>query len=214
MNLGCKILLADDHKVVLHGLRRILDGPEFEVVGTVRDGRALIDAFRKLKPDIIIADVSMPLLNGIEAVCRIRKHNPQAKIIFLTMHPEAIYAMEAMKAGASGYLVKTADEEELISAVRKVRDGGIYITPQLEEVVMNSLQAPRKSARRATDALTTRQREVLQLLAEGKQPKEIGALLNISYRTVEFHKYRIMATLGLKTVPALAAYAAKQGIVS
>jgi DNA-binding NarL/FixJ family response regulator len=156
----------------------------------------------------------MPLLNGIEATRQIRKHNPKAKIIFLTMHPEAIYAVEAMKTGASGYLVKTADDDELIGAVRKVRDGGIYITSQLEEVVLNALQAPRKSAHRAADALTTRQREVLQLLAEGKQPKEIAALLNISYRTVEFHKYRIMETLGVKSIPALAVYAAKCGIVA
>jgi DNA-binding NarL/FixJ family response regulator len=213
MNLGCKVLLADDHKVVLQGVRRILEYPEFEVVGTARDGRALVEAVRELKPDIIIADVSMPLLTGIEATRQIRKHNPKAKIIFLTMHPEAIYAVEAMKAGASGYLVKTADDEELIAAVRKVRDGGIYMTPQLEEVVLNALQAPRKSAHGAA-ALTTRQREVLQLLAEGKQAKEIAAVLNISSRTVEFHKYRIMETLGLKTVAALGAYAAKCGIVA
>lgn len=214
MNQTCKVLLADDHKVVLQGLRRILESPEFDVVGSVRDGRALIDASRELKPDIIIADVSMPLLNGIEAARQIRKDNPKAKIIFLTMHPEAIYAVEAMKAGSSGYLVKTVDDDELIDAARKVRDGGIYIAPKLAEVVLNALQAPRKSARGVEDVLTARQREVLQLLAEGRTPKEIAAVLKISYRTVEFHKYRIMETLGLKTVPALAAYAARQGMVS
>jgi DNA-binding NarL/FixJ family response regulator len=214
MTQACKILLADDHKVVLQGISHILDTPEFEIVGTVRNGRALVDAARELKPDVILADISMPLLNGIEAARQIRTHHPRAKIIFLTMHPEAIYAVEAMKAGASGYLVKNIEDEELIAAVRRVRDGGIYITPSLEEPVLNALHAPRKSARGVADALTARQREVLQLLAEGRQPKEIAAILKVSYRTVEFHKYRIMETLGIRTVPALAAYAAKFRIVA
>lgn len=209
-----RILLADDHVVVLQGLQRILDRAQFEVVGAVSDGRALVEAAARLKPDAIIADISMPLLNGVEALRQIRNQNPKAKVIFLSMHPEAIYAVEAMKAGAKGYLVKSADDEELITAIRKVLAGEVYVTPSLAEPVFNRLRAPRISARGTSEALTLRQREVLQLLAEGKQAKEIAALLKVSGRTVEFHKYRIMETLGIRTVAGLAAYAAKHGIVA
>jgi DNA-binding NarL/FixJ family response regulator len=209
-----RILLADDHAVVLEGLRRILNRFEFEVVGAVRDGRALVEAAANLRPDIIVADVSMPSLNGIEAARQIRKLGVKSKIVFLTMHPETMYAMEAMKAGASGYVLKSEAGEELITAIREVLEGRTYVTPSLAEPVMHALQARRKSARGTTDRLTLRQREVLQLLAEGKQAKEIAALLHVSYRTVEFHKYRIMAALGIRTIPELAVYAAKTGIVA
>jgi len=209
-----RILLADDHAVVLEGLRRILNRPEFEVVGAVTDGRALVEAAANLRPDVIIADVSMPSLNGIEAARQICKLNPKSKIIFLTMHPEAIFAVQAMSAGASGYVLKNAAGDELITAIREVLEGRTYVTPSLAEPVMHALQARRKSSQGTTDRLTSRQREVLQLLAEGRTPKEIAAVLNVSYRTVEFHKYRIMETLGLRTVAALAAYAARQGIVA
>ncbi len=208
-----RVLLADDHLVVLQGLRRILDRPEFEVVGAVQDGRALVEAAATVQHDVIIADVSMPLLNGVEAARQIRKSNPKAKIIFLSMHPEVVYAVEAMKAGASGYLVKSADDRELIRAIEIVHAGGTYLTPSLKEPVLIALTAPRKNPAGTVDGLTQRQREVLQLLAEGKQVKEIGALLKVSDRTVEFHKYRIMETLGIRTVAGLAAYAAKHGIV-
>ena len=209
-----RILLADDHSVVLEGLRRILNRPEFEVVGAVTNGRALVEAASNLRLDVIIADVSMPSLNGIEAARQICKLNPKSKIIFLTMHPEAIFAVQAMSAGASGYVLKNAAGDELITAIREVLEGRTYVTPSLAEPVMHALQARRKGSQGTTDRLTSRQREVLQLLAEGRTPKEIAAVLNVSYRTVEFHKYRIMETLGLRTVAALAAYAAKQGIVA
>jgi DNA-binding NarL/FixJ family response regulator len=209
-----RVLIADDHLVVLEGLRRILDRPEFEVVGTVRDGRALVEAAAALKPDMIVADISMPLLNGIEAMRQIRAKNPSAKILFLSMHPEAIYAVEALKAGGKGYVIKSADDEELITAIKKVLAGEQYVTPSLAEPVFNRLNAPRASAHNAADALTERQREVLQLLAEGKQAKEIATLLKVSQRTVEFHKYRIMETLGIRTVAGLAAYAATHRIVA
>jgi len=209
-----RILLADDHAVVLEGLRRILNRPEFEVVGAVTNGRALVEAASNLRLDVIIADVSMPSLNGIEAARQICKLNPKSKIIFLTMHPEAIFAVQAMSAGASGYVLKNAAGDELITAIREVLEGRTYVTPSLAEPVMHALQARRKGSQGTTDRLTSRQREVLQLLAEGRTPKEIAAVLNVSYRTVEFHKYRIMETLGLRTVAALAAYAAKQGIVA
>jgi len=209
-----RILLADDHSVVLQGLRRILNRPEFEVVDAVRDGRALVESAAKLKPDVIVADISMPLLNGVDAMRRLKKQNCRAKVIFLSMHPEAIYAVEAIRAGASGYAVKSADDEELITAIKKVMAGKIYVTPSLEEPVVNRLQAPRASADRPADNLTPRQREVLQLLAEGRPAKEIATLLDVSVRTVEFHKYRIMETLGIRTVAGLAAYAAKNRILS
>ena len=209
-----RVLLADDHSVVLQGLRRILERPGFEVVGAVENGRALVEAEATLSPDVIVADISMPLLNGIEALRQIRKQNPKAKVIFLSMHPEAIYAVEAIKAGARGYLIKSADDEELILAIEKVLAGEVYVTPSLEQPVLNRLRAPRMSARVTADALTERQREVLQLLAEGKQTREIANILNVSTRTVEFHKYRVMETLGIRTVAGLAAYAAKHGIVA
>ena len=209
-----RILLADDHVVVLEGLRRILDRPEFEIVGAVKDGRALIDAAADLRPDVVIADVSMPSLNGVEAVRQIRKQGVKSKIIFLTMHPEAIYAVEAMNAGASGYVLKNEAGDELITAIREVLHGRTYVTPSLAEPVTHALQARRKNAQGTADRLTARQREVLQLLAEGRTPKEIAAVLNVSYRTVEFHKYRIMETLGLRTIPELAVYAVKTGLVA
>jgi len=209
-----RILLADDHSVVLQGLQRILNRPEFEVVGAVQDGRALVEQTVALKPDMIIADISMPLLNGVEAIRQIEKLKLRVKVVCLSMHPEVAYAVEAIRAGAKGYLVKTADDEELITAIGKVLAGEIYVTPSLEEVVLNQLRAPRASTNGQGPALTQRQREVLQLLAEGKQAKEIAALLDVSVRTVEFHKYRVMEVLAIRTVAGLTAYAAKNRIVS
>jgi len=207
-----RILLGDDHAVVLEGLRRILDRPEFEVVGAVTDGRALVQAAEKLRPDIVVADVSMPLLNGVEAARQIRKNGRGPKIVFLTMHPETIYAVEAMSAGGSAYLIKASAGEELVTAIREVMEGRIYVTPSLAEPVMRALQSRRKNSSGAGQ-LTARQREVLQMMVEGRTAKEIAAVLNVSPRTVEFHKYRIMETLGLRTVAELAGYVVKQGIV-
>ena len=208
-----RILLADDHAVVLEGLRRMLDRPEFEVAGAVQDGRALIDGAARLRPDVIVADVSMPVLNGVDAARQIHKDNPKIKIIFLTMHPEPAYAIQAMNSGASGYILKNAAGEELVAAIHTVLQGRTYLTKSLAEPVMNALLA-RSSRKQPTDPLTARQRQVLQLLAEGKQAKEIAALLNVSYRTVEYHKYRIMEALGFKTVAELAVYAARHGMVA
>ncbi|MEO8034129.1 MAG: response regulator transcription factor [Acidobacteriota bacterium] len=206
----CRILLADDHAVVLEGLRRILSQPGFEVVGSVGDGRALIEAAAALRPDVIITDVSMPSLNGVEAARIIRKQKRPPKIIFLTMRPEVVYAVEALRAGGSGYVLKSSAGDQLITAIREVLDGRVYVAPLIAEPVMVALRA------RGTNdhGLTARQRQVLQLIAEGRTPKEIGAVLNVSDRTVEFHKYRIMATLGLRTVAELVGYAVKRGIVA
>lgn len=210
----CRILLADDHEVVLEGLRRILDRPEFEVVGAVKDGRALVSAAAQLEPDIIVVDVSMPILNGVEAVRQIEKARPKTKVIFLSMHNESVYAVEAMNAGGSAYVLKASAGEDLLTAIEEVQQGRRYVSPQLRDAVSRALQSHRPNSAAAAGGLTARQREVLQLMAEGKTPKEIAAILNISSRTVEFHKYRIMSTLGLGTMAELAAWAVRQGIIA
>jgi DNA-binding NarL/FixJ family response regulator len=209
-----RVLICDDHLIVLKGLQKILERPGFEVVGAVHDGRALVMAAARLKPDIIVADVSMPMLNGFEALQQIRRENSRAKIIMLTMHEEAAYAVEAIRSGANGYLLKSSDEDELIAAIKEVLAGGIYITPSLEQTVLSQMRAPRVSSRGLNEVLTPRQREVLQLLAEGRKTKQIAALLHVSVKTVEFHKYRIMEVLGIRTVAGLAAYSTKHGIVA
>ncbi len=207
------ILLADDHAVVIEGLRRILDGPRFEIVAAVADGRALVQAVGQFSPDIIIADIAMPMLNGIEAVRQIRNQNRTAKIIFLTMHTEPIYAVEALRAGASGYVLKSSAGAELVTAIREVLNGGVYVAKSIAEPVKHALEARPAPGRTAT-ALTSRQRQVLQLLAEGRQAKEIAVVLNVSPKTVEFHKYRIMDILGVRTMAELARFAVKHRIVA
>lgn len=199
-----RILLADDHRIVLEGLRNLLEG-EFEVVGMVGDGRALVQKARELNPDVIVVDVSMPLLNGIEAVHQIRKAGSEARIIFLTMHPDVTYATRAYEAGASGYVLKHSAASELLTAIRDALKGKIYYSDQI------SLS---RSSPGDLQRLTPRQREVLQLVAEGRSAKEIASILNISPRTAEFHKYRIMEELNLNTNAELVQFAIKHGIVS
>jgi DNA-binding NarL/FixJ family response regulator len=209
-----RILLADDHAVVIEGLRRILGHLEFEVVGAVSDGRALLHAAARLQPDAIIADIAMPLLNGIDAAREIHKQSPRTKIIFLTMHSETVYATAALAAGASGFVLKSAAEEEMISAIREALAGRIYISKTIAKAVKRAREVRAAHDGSAVDGLTRRQREVLQLLAEGRQAKEIAVALNVSPKTVEFHKYRIMDTLGVRTVVDLTRYALKRGIVA
>jgi DNA-binding NarL/FixJ family response regulator len=209
-----RLLLADDHDIVIEGLRRVLDHPNLEIVDVVSDGRALVRAVKQKQPDIIIADVTMPLLNGIDAARHIHKHNPGIKIIFLTMHPDIAFATEALLAGGSGYILKSSAGEELLAAIRKVADGGVFITKSIEEPVKHGLSSRSNAWRSPSDKLTSRQREVLQLLAEGLQVKEIAHRIHVSPRTVEFHKYRIMDELGLRTTAELGRYAARYGIVT
>jgi DNA-binding NarL/FixJ family response regulator len=208
-----RILLADDHAVVIEGLRRVLDRPEFEVVGAVSDGWSLLQDAARLQPDVIITDIAMPSLNGIEAARKIHEQNQKPKIIFLTMHPELVYATAAFAAGASGYVLKSAAGEELMDAIRAALDGRTYVSKQIEQSVQHAREAGPGKDRSAIDGLTRRQREVLQLLAEGLQAKEVGAMLNMSSKTVEFHKYRIMDALGLHTLADLIRYAVRNGIV-
>jgi len=209
-----RLLLADDHDIVIEGLRRVLDHPNLEIVGIVNNGRSLLRAAKQFQPDIIIADVTMPLLNGIDAARHIRKSSPDVKIIFLTMHPDVTFATAALTAGGSGYVLKTSAGEELLTAIREVAKGRTWVTKSIAEAVKYGLSSRSNTWRSPVDKLTSRQREVLQLLAEGLQVKEIATRLDVSPRTVEFHKYRIMDELGLHTVAELGRYAARHGIVT
>ena len=204
-----RVLVADDHRIVAEGLRALLE-PELELVEIVEDGRALLEAHDRLRPDVVVADVSMPLLNGIEAVRQLRKAGSRAKFVFLTMHPDVSYATEALEAGASGYVLKHSAPGELVNAVREALAGRTYITPRVAGAVLEAL---RKGETGAEVRLTSRQTEVLQLVAEGKSAKEIAAILDLSPRTVESHKYAIMDELGVKTSAELVQYAVKKGLV-
>lgn len=208
-----RVLLGDDHAIILDGLRRILES-HFDVVGTVQNGRELVAAAEKLQPDVIIADISMPLLNGIEAARQIKKIQTRVKIIFLTMHVDVTYATEAFRAGASGYVLKNSAATELVTAIQEALKDRVYVTPLVAGDMLHNLIAAGKKSEGQHPKLTSRQREVLQLVAEGRSAKEIAAILRLSPRTVEFHKYRIMEELGLRTTAELTQYAIKHGIVS
>ncbi|TKB34790.1 MAG: response regulator transcription factor [Nitrospira sp.] len=208
-----RILLADDHALVLEGFRRILEG-HYDLVGTVGDGRALLEAAKTLQPDVVILDVSMPLLNGIDAAAQLKKICPQAKIIVMTMHADTNYVRSAFEAGASAYVLKRSAVDELEQAIRAVLAGHSYITPLITRELVDVFVSKTLDKSPGTYSLTTRQREVLQLLAEGKTSKEIATVLNISSRTVEFHKGQILDHLNLQTTADLIKYALTHGIVS
>lgn len=207
-----RILLADDHRVVLEGLRRILSRPQFKIVATVVDGRALVEAAREYQPDLILADVSMPLLSGIQALQEILPNQPKVKVIFLTMHAEVPYALKALAMGASGYVLKTSAGDELIAAIQEVLQGRIYVAATIRARVSDALVAGPKHPRSLGDLLTSRQHEVLRLLAQGLQVKEVAVKLNVTPKTIEFHKQQMKRALGVQTVAELAVYAAKHGI--
>ena len=207
-----RVLLADDHRLVAEGLKSLLMA-EFEVVGLVEDGYALIEAARQLRPEVIVADITMPQLNGIEALALLRKDHPEIKVVFLTMHQDVAYARRALAAGAAGYVLKHAAPTELIMAIRAAVDGKTYLTPALAGDVFQALQRGAPAASDPVAKLTVRQREILQLLAEGRSAKEIASTLAISARTVEFHKYQMMEALGLHHSAELVHFAIKHGIV-
>jgi DNA-binding NarL/FixJ family response regulator len=207
--------MADDHSLILAGLRKLVE-VECEVVGTVEDGRSLVDAAQKLQPDLILLDISMPLLNGLEAARQLRVLVPESKLIFLTMHASPTYATEAFQTGASGYLLKRSAASELSLAIRSVLHGQHYLTPLITKDVLGSVLNP-SSGERGTPvpmALTPRQREVLQLVAEGRGTKAIATALKVSVKTVEFHKSRIMQQLDIHTTASLTKYAITHGITS
>jgi DNA-binding NarL/FixJ family response regulator len=198
---------------VLEGLRGLL-ADDFELVGQAANGRELVDECRRLKPDVAVADISMPLLNGIDAARQIREEGIPTRIVFLTMHPDMTYATRALDTGASGYVLKHAAPEELVAAIHEALRGGVYLSLAMRTPAMEELLVARKSGATPALELTPRQREVLQLLAEGKSAKEIGAILNISPRTAETHKYKLMDDLGVKTSAELVQYAIRHGLVS
>lgn len=207
-----RVLLADDHAIVSQGLEALLQ-ESFDLVGSVRDGRALVATVTELKPDVVVTDISMPGLNGLEAIRQIRKLRPSTKILALTMHSEPTLVAEALKAGASGYVLKSSAVEELERAIREVLLGRTYVTSLIAKDVFSVLMESGGSAN-AEPQLTTRQREVLQLIGEGRTMKEIANTLNISPRTAESHKYDMMQTLGCKTTADLIRHAVKLRLVS
>jgi DNA-binding NarL/FixJ family response regulator len=194
------------------GLKGLLED-EFELAGTAENGRELMDKAKQLHPDVIVTDITMPLLNGIDAVRQLREEGVEAKVIFLTMHHDVMYATRAFDAGASGFVLKHSASSELITAINEAMKGRTYVTPLIADEVMESYRTG-DYKKDASARLTTRQREVLQLLAEGKSAKEIARVLCISSRTAEFHKYKIMETLSIENSAELIQFAIKSGIVA
>lgn len=210
--LGTRVILADDHILMLDALRNLLE-PEFEVVGTFADGRALVEAAPQLKPDVIVLDIGMPLMNGLSAGQRLKRLMPAAKLIYLTMNQDQDMAAEAFRLGANGYLLKHSAASELVDAIRQVVRGGSYVTPLMTEDVVGSVTNHFKKLK-STNYLTLRQKEVLQLLAEGRSMKEAAFILNVSPRTVAFHKYTMMDHLHIKTSAELVQYAMSSQLVA
>lgn len=210
-----KIILADDHSIIREGLRPLLEKePDMEVVGEAENGRQALALAQTLKPDVAIMDISMPDLNGIEATRQIRQDFPQCKVIGLSVHTDNQYVARMIQAGASGYLPKSCAFKELAAAIRDVMNGKTYLSPKVVDSVVEYLQKAKPEADSAAAALTPREREVLQLLAEGKATKEIAAALNISERTAEAHRQNIMAKLNLHSIAELTKYAISQGLTS
>jgi DNA-binding NarL/FixJ family response regulator len=207
-----RVLLADDHQMLADALKGVLE-PRFEVVGSVRDGRALVEAAAKLRPEVVVVDIAMPQLNGLDAARQIKHNMPSVKLVFMTMNEDPDLVGEAFRAGASAFLLKQAAAFELTDAIDKVLKGGSYVTPRAAEGQANiSLREPRSREHAAEP--TPRQREVIQLLAEGRSMKEVASILNITKRTVAAHKYAVMELLQLKTNADLVQYAIKHRIIS
>jgi|SRR5580700_4145339 DNA-binding NarL/FixJ family response regulator len=208
-----KVLIADDHSMVIDGLRVLLE-PEYEVVGAVNDGRAVLPEVQRLEPDVVVIDISMPLLNGLDCTRQLREAGFPGKILILTMHPDATLAQEAFAAGASGYLLKSSPGSELKEALREVLQGRPYLSRAVTRDTREIMGRMSTIHEDVWAQLTPRQREVLQLLAEGKSHKEVANILNISVKTAEYHKYAILDKLGLKTNAELVQYAVRHGIIS
>ncbi len=210
-----RVLLAEDHLLVSEGLAKLLE-PDFLLVSTVEDGRALVEAVKEHTPDAAIIDISLPLLNGLDAARKIKKVEPQTKIIFLTMHGEDHYVQEAFKTGGEGYLLKQSAPEELVFAIKEVCQGRIYISPSIARGVLSQALNPASDSvkKKELTPLTPRQVEILQLVVEGKSNKEIATILKLAVKTVEFHKTRIMRTMEVSTIPDLTKIAIAQGIIS
>ena len=207
-----RVLLADDHAIFHEGLANLLS-PSYDIVGRVLDGRALVEAAAELSPDLIVADISMPGLNGIEAIREMKGAGVDAKVVLLTMHEDPEYAIEALGAGALGYVVKHSASSELLSALEEALNGRMYVTPRVAKEVFARLSGGNQATAGAKRDPTPHQREVLQLLAKGCSAKEIARRLGVSQRTVEHHKYNMMAQMGIKTTAGLIQYAVKRGLI-
>ena len=208
-----RLLIADDHTLVLEGLKRILES-DFDLVGMAENGRELLRLAEEFKPDVVLVDISMPLLNGIDAAKQLLKLTPQPKVIFVTMHADSDYVAEAFRAGASGYLLKRSAATELVTAIQEVMKGRYYVTPLVTREALSPLFGGAPEPRRLSSTLTSRQREVLQLVAEGRSVKEIASILQVSAKTVEFHKSALMDRLGIHTTAELTRYAIEHGVIA
>ena len=212
-----RILLADDHKLMRSGLRLLIEQqPDLSVVGEAGDGREAVSMVKSLRPDVTVMDIGMPNLNGIEASHQITHSHPEIAVVMLSMHADESYVLRALKAGAKGYLLKDSAEADLIRAVRAVAGGKSFFSPVVSKVLLDDYmrKLKRSGAEDAYDLLTPREREILQLVAEGKSNKEVANLLNLSVYTVETHRSNIMQKLNLRGVPELILYAVRKGIIS
>lgn len=207
-----RIILADDHPIVAEGLQSLLSA-RFDVIAVVGDGQALLEAARSLQPDVVVADITMPLVNGIEMTARLARDEPQIKVVILTMHREEGYVRRAMEAGAAGYVLKVAAPDELLAAVDAALAGKTFVTPELASGLVGGVARNPQRSHDPKAALTPRQREILQLVAQGKTAKEVGAILGLSARTVESHKYELMKALGLERSAELVQFALKHGLI-
>jgi DNA-binding NarL/FixJ family response regulator len=207
------VLLADDHAIVVEGLRRVLK-TQFQVVGVVADGLALVEAAEKLHPDVIVADISMPLLNGIEAAREIRTANQRIKIVFLSMHPDVVYVSEALQAGGLAYVLKSSAGVEILKAIREALQGRTFVTPAIDKFRLEAQIRWDQSLPDMVRHLSPRRRQVLQMIAEGRSTKEMADSLRISPRTVEFHRYRVMKSLALHTTAELVQYAIRHRMIT
>lgn len=205
-----RVVLADDHTLVLEAFRTLLT-PEVDVLATASDGHELIRAVKEYKPDVVVTDISMPVLNGVDACIKLLKILPELKIIFLTVSDDPDIVAEVIRAGAKGYLLKSSAASELLQAIKAVAGGSTYVTPLVTESMIGSLIQGGKRER--IEKLTVRQREILQLLAEGNTMKEAARILHLTPRTIAFHKYRIMETLGIENNAQLVRYAVKSGLL-
>lgn len=218
MTSPCRVLLADDHMLVAEGIQKLLE-PMCELIGIVADGRSLVAAAVKLQPDIAVVDISLPLLNGLDASRQVKKANPNIKIIILTMHSEPSFVTQAFRMGVSGYVLKQSAGSELLQAIDEVRKGRAFVSPLVTQGLVDQAVNPTSPASPGdgdefAQSLSSRQREVLQLVAEGKATKEIASILAVSIKTVEFHKTRIMKELHLRSAAELTKYAISAGLTS
>ena len=212
-----RIVLADDHVLMRHGLRLLLERqPDFQVVGEAADGRETVEICDAQKPDVLVLDIAMPNLNGIEAARQVAAKLPQTAIVILSMHADESYVLRALKAGARGYLLKDSAEADLINAIRSVKEGKAFLSPAISKMLVDDYvrRLEQRGVEDSYELLTTREREVLQLLAEGKSNKEVANMLNLSLYTVETHRGNILQKLNLHSVPELILYAVRKGVIS